>query len=77
MKDYINNILITGLTLLLFIIAAILIRHFDLDKMYVVTILRLLILFYTIVFVEQLLQIRKDNQNSKKGLTNDERTNDN
>lgn len=77
MKDYFNNILITGLTLLLFIIKATLIRHFDLDKMYVVTMLRVLILYYTIIFVEQLLQMRKYKQNSKKGLINDERTNDN
>jgi len=77
MKDYINNILITGLTVLLLIITTTLVRHFDLDKMYVVIILRLLILFYTIVFVEQLLEIRIYKRNSKRGLTNDERTNDN
>ena len=77
MKDYFNNILITGFSLLLFTITATLVRHFDVGKMFVVTALRLLILLYSIIFVEQLLQIRKYKQNSKKGLTKDERTNDN
>jgi len=77
MKDYINNILITGLTVLLLIITTTLVRHFDLDKMYVVIILRFLILYYSIIFTEQLLEIRIYKRNSKRGLTNDERTNDN
>ena len=75
MKD-IKIVLQVGLIMLPLFIVTSLIEFLELEKTLVINMLRFLIMYYTVILLEQTLQLRKYKQNRKKGLTNDERTND-